>query len=297
MSFTVGGTATAGSDYAALPQTVVIPAGASSAAITVRPTDDTGVEPNETVVVTLKAGTGYTVGASSSATVSVVDNDAAITIDNGGTGTSFTGTWLVSLGPNPHGSTSLYCDGRRTGHVPMDAHHPHDAYLRRLRVVDCVSEPILRRPVPHCQRRGTTVTTRDQRTGGGQWQYLGTFQFNAGTAGYVQVSDVNGGTVSADAIRWVPRHPPCTESDTSWRDRDRHGRPGTLFTGQWSSSGGSNPYENRLALDAGSGQDTYLWRPTIPSLSALRRLRVVDGVSRTDPRASSTALSAPWGRR
>ena len=49
------------------------------------------------------------------------------------------------------------------------------------------------------------MTTRDQRTGGGQWQYLGTFQFNAGTGGYVQVSDSNGSTVSADAALFVPR--------------------------------------------------------------------------------------------
>jgi hypothetical protein len=52
---------------------------------------------------------------------------------------------------------------------------------------------------------GTKVTTRDQRTGGGQWQYLGTFQFNAGTGGYVQVSDSSGSTVSADAALFVPR--------------------------------------------------------------------------------------------
>ncbi len=75
VSYAMSGTAIAGSDYAALPQTVVIPAGASSAAIAVRPINDTAVEPNETVAVTLKSGTAYTVGASSSAAVSIVSDD------------------------------------------------------------------------------------------------------------------------------------------------------------------------------------------------------------------------------
>ena len=52
---------------------------------------------------------------------------------------------------------------------------------------------------------GPASTTRNQQSGGGQWQLLGTFQLNAGTGGSVEVSDANaGGTVSADAARFVP---------------------------------------------------------------------------------------------
>jgi hyaluronate lyase len=51
---------------------------------------------------------------------------------------------------------------------------------------------------------GTFATTKNQQSGGGQWQLLGTFQFNAGTSGSVQVSDVNG-QASADAVRLVPK--------------------------------------------------------------------------------------------
>jgi len=74
--YTVGGTATAGSDYTALSGSVTIPAGSASATITVTPIDDTIFEsPPETVVVTLSANPAYTVGAPSSATVTIADDD------------------------------------------------------------------------------------------------------------------------------------------------------------------------------------------------------------------------------
>jgi hypothetical protein len=77
VSFTVAGTATEGADYTTLARTVTIPANATSATITVTPIDDQTVEGNETVVVTLSAGTGYTVGTPGSATMNIADNDGA----------------------------------------------------------------------------------------------------------------------------------------------------------------------------------------------------------------------------
>ena len=76
VSYSVSGTATSGSDYIALTGSVTIPAGAASAPITVTPVDDAVIgESNETVVVTLTAAIGYTVGAPASATVTIADND------------------------------------------------------------------------------------------------------------------------------------------------------------------------------------------------------------------------------
>ncbi|MDW8373941.1 MAG: Calx-beta domain-containing protein, partial [Planctomycetota bacterium] len=80
VSFTVSGTAIAGSDYTALGTSVTIPAGQASATLTVTPIDDTTVESAETVIVTLAAGTGYTLGTPSSATVTIADNDGAVTV-------------------------------------------------------------------------------------------------------------------------------------------------------------------------------------------------------------------------
>jgi hypothetical protein len=110
------------------------------------------------------------------------------------------------------------------------------------------------------------VVTKDQRTGGGEWQYLGTFQFPAGTDGYVEVSDVNGPFVSTDAIRWVPvATPPGSGQTPPGGIVIDNGRPGTMFTGTWSPSSGPNPYLSGSLYAAGSGQDTYRWTPTIPS--------------------------------
>ncbi len=77
VNYTVGGTATAGSDYVTLSGSLTIPAGAASAPITVTPINDTLVEPNETVVVTLAANAAYTLGAPASATVTLVSDDVA----------------------------------------------------------------------------------------------------------------------------------------------------------------------------------------------------------------------------
>ena len=53
ISYTVGGSAMAGVDYAALPGTITIPAGSLSASIDVAVLDDDYLEGNESVVVTL----------------------------------------------------------------------------------------------------------------------------------------------------------------------------------------------------------------------------------------------------
>ena len=77
VDFALGGTATSGSDYSAAPASpLTIPAGATSATITVTPIDDSVVESAETVVATLIAGTGYEIGTPSTATVTIADDDA-----------------------------------------------------------------------------------------------------------------------------------------------------------------------------------------------------------------------------
>src|SRR5260221_11849491 len=73
--FAFRGTAQNGVDYQQLPTSVTIPAGAASADITVTPINDSIVEPNEPVVLTLSANAAYAVGSPSSATVTIADND------------------------------------------------------------------------------------------------------------------------------------------------------------------------------------------------------------------------------
>ncbi len=77
ISYMVSGSATPGADYAPLAGTVVIPAGATTADITITPIDDALVELDESVTLTLSAGSGYQLGASTSATIIITDNDVA----------------------------------------------------------------------------------------------------------------------------------------------------------------------------------------------------------------------------
>src|SRR5258706_135829 len=75
VNYALGGSASNGGDYQQLPTSVTIPAGAASADITVIPIDDSIVEGNETVVLTLSANAAYTVGSPGSATITIADND------------------------------------------------------------------------------------------------------------------------------------------------------------------------------------------------------------------------------
>ncbi len=74
--FAVSGTATNGSDYNSLPNSVTIAAGSTTAKITVTPINDTVVENDETVIVTLSANAAYAIGAPGSATVTITSDDA-----------------------------------------------------------------------------------------------------------------------------------------------------------------------------------------------------------------------------
>ncbi len=85
VGFTVGGTATFATDYTpsgaagfnATSGTVVIGANQTSATVTVDPTADTDVEPDETVILTVVAGAGYTVGTPSVSTGTIQNDDTS----------------------------------------------------------------------------------------------------------------------------------------------------------------------------------------------------------------------------
>jgi hypothetical protein len=62
VGYTVGGTATAGTDYAALPGSVMFGIGQSTATVEVAALIDAALEPDETVTLTLNPGAGYTPG-------------------------------------------------------------------------------------------------------------------------------------------------------------------------------------------------------------------------------------------
>ena len=77
VAFTLAGTAVRGTDYQALPLSITIPAGAPSVSVSIVPINDVTIELAETVLLSLTAGADYALGAPSTATITIVSDDAS----------------------------------------------------------------------------------------------------------------------------------------------------------------------------------------------------------------------------
>ena len=111
LAYAVSGTATAGTDYTALPGTVAVAAGATEVDIAVALTDDGEDERDETVILTLAGGAGYTVGAASEHTLTIADDDVPAASFAAATSSAAedagTHTVRVNLSPAPHTALAL----------------------------------------------------------------------------------------------------------------------------------------------------------------------------------------------
>ncbi len=100
VNLTRAGTATAGTDYTGINATALIPAGVTSLTLTLTPLQDVTAEGTETATFTVAVGAGYVVGAPSSVTNFIADDDRNIvtiaatgaTALEGGTNGAFTVT-------------------------------------------------------------------------------------------------------------------------------------------------------------------------------------------------------------
>jgi hypothetical protein len=128
--YTVGGTATSGVDYTALSGSVLIPAGSASADITLSPRDDTLLEGDESVILTLTTNASYSVGTPSTATLFIHDNElptVTITATDpvaSEPGNDF-GTFQISRGTVSSGTLTVYLAISGTAingvdYVPLD---------------------------------------------------------------------------------------------------------------------------------------------------------------------------------
>ena len=100
------------------PSTVIINANNTTATLTVNTQNDEADEPNSVVTAEVQSGTGYTVGSSSSARVTVEDNDVPeVTISAGTTpvteGTA--ATFTISVSPAPATALTVSVNVSETG--------------------------------------------------------------------------------------------------------------------------------------------------------------------------------------
>jgi uncharacterized protein len=105
VAYAVAGTATNGNDYNSLTGSVLIPAGQTSATISVTPVNDGNAEEgNETISLTLVDGETYDLGAIPAATVMIADNTTGALKKVGGS-TSANGAEIPAFDP---GSDRLF---------------------------------------------------------------------------------------------------------------------------------------------------------------------------------------------
>jgi hypothetical protein len=87
VNYTVGGTATFNTDYSqtggatfsATSGTVTIAAGANTAILTINPTTDTAIEPDETIALTLTSGS-YRIGTTNAVSGTIDNDDASVSL-------------------------------------------------------------------------------------------------------------------------------------------------------------------------------------------------------------------------
>ena len=204
---------------------------AATVAIVTPPANGTAVpNGNGTVTYTPVAGfTGadtfrYTVAdgqgaVSNQATVTVTINavSAETVVDNGGPGTSFTGTWAVSGATGSYGSPSVWSrDGSKyrwtfvpavTGNYQLSMWWT--AYSSRSTSV----------PVDVQHSGGTTRVTINQKLNGGKWNGLGIYSLIAGTSYTVTVTSQPGpSSTSADAVKFSYLGGGSNFPPTAWDD-------------------------------------------------------------------------------
>jgi hypothetical protein len=82
VNYAISGSATNGADYNALPANVTFAAGSNQAIINIASINDALVEDTETVIITLASNTNYQLGTTTTASVSIFDNDLDLIIQN-----------------------------------------------------------------------------------------------------------------------------------------------------------------------------------------------------------------------
>ncbi|WP_170109567.1 N-acetylmuramoyl-L-alanine amidase [Melghirimyces profundicolus] len=127
-----------------------------------------------------------------------------ITSDNADTGNEGIGAWKVSNNISGYEGTNYQYDYKGTGdhtftwNFDVKEAGSYKVYAKYMSYTDRATNA----PYTIHHKDGQTTKRVDQRTGGSQWVYIGTYNFDTGT-GKVVLSDDADGIVVADAIRLI----------------------------------------------------------------------------------------------
>jgi len=126
---------------------------------------------------------------------------ADVIIDNGGTGTSYTGTWPLSGATDPYGASSLWSRNGTTYTFSMSgqAAGSYEVFMWWSGYSSRASSV----PVAINYTGGTASTTVNQQQNPGQWNSLGTYYFDG--SGSVTITAATGDALStcADAVKFT----------------------------------------------------------------------------------------------
>ncbi|MDA8166010.1 MAG: fibronectin type III domain-containing protein [Desulfobacteraceae bacterium] len=161
-------------------------------------------------------------------------------VDNGGAGTTASGTWKISGGSNPYGTNSLYSNA-------VGATYTFQKALSGTTDVSMWWTTYSNRDtaVPVEIYNGSTlldVVYVNQQTNGGKWNLLGTYTFT-GTARVVVRTNSNTATTKcADAVKFAVTSAGTSTGSTGTGTILDNGGTGTSASGTWLVSGGAHPY-------------------------------------------------------
>ncbi|MCC5844546.1 MAG: hypothetical protein JJU05_09865 [Verrucomicrobia bacterium] len=199
------------------------------------------------------------------------DQAAEVIVDNAdATGVQITGQWVsTTFTPGYHGPDYLHDNntdkGQKSVHFTPDlaASGTYDVYIQYPDGINRASNV----PIDITHATGTDLISLDQRTGGGQWVLLGTYNFNSGTAGNILISNSGtNGFVMADAVRFVPAqsHSPA---DLIVDNTDNTGVEinGSWTISTWAGGGGFIGADYLHDGNADKGSKTVRYRPSIPA--------------------------------
>ncbi|MGD8843270.1 MAG: RHS repeat-associated core domain-containing protein [Gammaproteobacteria bacterium] len=151
-------------------------------------------------------------------TETVVDNDTP--------GTSATGSWTVKTSNKDYGADYRLAAGgtgssyRWTPSLSAGTYAVYVWWVSHNSHSDSV-------PYTLVHNGQSEQYTQNQRTNGGQWVLLGTYDFAGDGTEYLEVSDANG-KASADAVKFVEQLPPTLQAETLYVHNDHLGTPRAL---------------------------------------------------------------------